>query len=147
MQNGCQSEYALPVGPARDRKRVSRRHEQRAPVAADPAWRPDAAAAPARRPACELLRILQGHTQDPAVILAAVPEVAAERHVDRAVENGQCTPLVLVAGVEALAASLERLRHVDGPARQDRAVLEREREDPMPPGPPPLAHGIKPQPL
>jgi len=54
---------------------------------------------PARRPARELLRILQGHAQDPAVILAAVPEVAAERHVDRAVENGQCTPLVLVAGV------------------------------------------------
>jgi len=35
---------------------------------------------------------------------------------------------------EALAASLERLRHVDGPARQDRAVVQRESEDPMPGG-------------
>ncbi len=100
-------------------------------VAADPARRPDAAAAPARRPACHVFRVLQGDADDPPAILPAIAVVPAERHVERAVEDDQGAALVLVARMKAIGFRVERIRDVDRPAGQRRAVLERQREDPV----------------
>src|SRR5204863_1349242 len=95
-----------------------------------------------RGPAHDFPRVSEGDAHDPAAILAAIAEMPAERDVERAVENDQCAALVLVARVETLTLGLERLRHVDGPARQDRAVLERESENLVTRAGRALRHGV-----
>src|SRR5271166_5861227 len=65
------------------------------------------------------------------MIITAVAGMPAVRHIDPAVENGERAALVLKPGVEMLSAGGERLGDVDRPARQWRAVLERQGENPM----------------
>jgi hypothetical protein len=43
------------------------------------------------------------------MVVAAVPVVAAERYVDRSVEDGQCAALVLFASIEHLAGGSQYL--------------------------------------
>jgi len=46
--------------------------------------------------------------------------------IDVSVEDGECAALVLIASVETLAARCERFGDIDRPARQGRAVLQRQ---------------------
>jgi hypothetical protein len=55
----------------------------------------------------------------------------AVRHIDPASENGERAALVLKPGIEMLSADGQRLGDVDRPARQWRAVLERQGEHPV----------------
>ena len=57
--------------------------------------------------------------------------MAAERHINRAVEQGERAALVLVARVENLALGAQRIGYIHGPAGHRRAMVERQRKQPM----------------
>jgi len=67
-----------------------------------PARRPDATAACAGRPADDFGCIWQRNPDHPAVVIAAVPEMTAERHIEHSVDDGQGAAFVLVARIEGL---------------------------------------------
>ena len=65
------------------------------------------------------------------MIVPAIAVMPAVRHIDPAVQNGERAALVLKSGIEMLSPAGQRLGNVDGPAGYWRAVLERQRENPM----------------
>src|SRR5437764_1874423 len=131
-QIGVQPEHRLAIRPVPRAKRVAGRDIERLPVAGDPARRPDAAAAPTGPPGRDTLRIGQWHTDDPAVVIAAIAEKPAIGYVQRAVEEQQRAALVLHPRIEGLALCPQRVSDIDRPAGEGSAVLQRQTKDTVP---------------
>ena len=75
------------------------------------------------------------------MVLAAVAEVAAVRHVEHAAHERQGTPLVLDGGIEGGRARASRGADVHRPAAAHRAVVERQCEHLVPLGRPAIGRG------
>jgi hypothetical protein len=68
---------------------------------------------------------VQGKSDHPAVIIAAITEVAAERDIDSALEKGNRGALILGARIEMPSQFLQGVGNVNRPARQDGSVFQR----------------------
>src|SRR6516165_8891872 len=86
----------------------------------------DPTAPPAGAPADDVARVLHADADYPAVIVPAIAVMTPIGDIDVSVEDGECAALVLIASVETLAARCERFGDIDRPARQGRAVLQRQ---------------------
>ena len=98
---------------------VTGRNEQRFAVRADATWRPNTAAPCACGPARHNLRIMQGNTDNPAMVIAAIAEMTAKRHEEHTIDYCKGSALALITWIEGLAVSCERSRHVNWPAWQE----------------------------
>src|SRR5262249_9118669 len=107
-----QAEHGLAIAPLARVQGVAGGDEEIAAVAAEAGGRPDAAAAPARAPAADAMGIGERDADDHAVILAAIAEMPAERHVKCVVEDHEGAALTLIARVEAAALAFERVAHI-----------------------------------
>jgi hypothetical protein len=105
VQIGSKAEHGFTIAPVGGTKRVACRDKEGLTNSADSSRCPDAAASRACGPAEHLSRFLQGHPDNPAVVIATIPEVAAKWQIERAVDYGQGTTLVLVARIEGLRCS------------------------------------------
>src|SRR5215469_808149 len=112
-----QTEHRLTICPGSRAEGIAGGNKQRAAVAADAAWRPDAAAAGARGPRDNITRIIQANADDPAAIIPAIAEMPAIGHIEAAGEDGERAALALNARVETPASRGERFGDIDGPAR------------------------------
>ena len=63
------------------------------------------------------------------MILATIAVMTAERHIKGAGECRQGAALVLVARHEILTFTFQCIRDVDRPAREELAVLQRQRDN------------------
>src|SRR5207302_9047510 len=83
-----------------------------------------------RRPAAsppgeDAPRLTERGPDDPAVVIAAIAEEPAIRHIKRAVEDGERAALVLHPRAEGLPLRAQCIGHIDRPAGQYRAILQR----------------------
>jgi hypothetical protein len=127
VQIRSQTEHGFAIAPARRTERVASCHEKRVTNSTDPARRPDAAAPGAREPAYYLVCLRNRDPDHPAVVVAAVPEMTAERHIEHSVDDGQGSALILVAGIEGppRSASATSIGHPGTvvPSLSDRAKM------------------------
>src|SRR5260221_58912 len=86
--------------------------------------RPQAAADAACAPREDAVRIVEREAEDPAVIGAAIAEMAAERDIERAPENRERAALVLRSRIEILPEPAQDVGDIDRPTRQHCAVTE-----------------------
>src|SRR5207248_7523009 len=125
-QIGHQPEHRLAVAPCARTNGVAGGDEEGAPVAADPARRPDAATPPASAPADHVPRVPQAEADHRAMVIAAIAVMPAVRDIDPAAQNGERAALVLKPGIKMFSAGGQSLGDFDRPARQWRAVRERQ---------------------
>ena len=131
MQIWRKADDSLAVAPCRCPECIAGGHEQRLLRNCDPPGRPDPAAPAARGPGDQSFRVMERYADHPAMVIPAIAEMAAKRHIQRPVEYGQGAALVLVAGVEALVFGPQRIGDINRPARQRRAVLKRQSKNPV----------------
>ena len=128
-QIGREPEHRLAIGPVARAHGVAGRDIERDPVAGDAARRPDTAAAAARPPRRDTLRIAERHADDPAVVIAAIAVKTAIRDIEGPIEDRERAALVLHTRIEALALGLQHVGNIDRPPGQGRAVFQRQGED------------------
>ena len=103
-----------------------------AAVKGDPAGRPDAALAARGPPGRKRRRLVKTQPDHPAVKVATLAIVAAIGHVEFVAGQGERATLALRGGFEGHAERAQRVGHIHRPARQHRAVGERQAEYQVP---------------
>ena len=126
LQVRADAKDSFAIAPSAGAESVAGGKEDMVTYHAQSAWCPDAAASRTGLEADRLARVAQGQTNDPAVILAAIAKMAAEGDIDSAVEKGERRALVLDPGIEMASRSLQGISNVNGPARENSAVCQRQ---------------------
>ena len=128
-------EHAFAVAPASRSLGVARGEIQESTDFAQSRRRPNTALGCAGQPRRHQLRRIDVNSDDYAMIVAAVAEMAAERHVDASVEKRQCAALVLGSRIEPNTALGKPGTNINREAGQHAAIGEPQPVDEMPRSP------------